>query len=179
MTIAALYPEYRQQAWRYARWLTGCDYDADEVVQDAFCKLAERESKGQLVTNDSNPAALLFTVVRNHSFDLLRRKKRLHSIAWNSIDEPLCPQQEASQRLEMVDLCSDLRQAISRLPQQWADALSLRVAGELPYDEIAEVMGCTRNQVRTWIYRARQQLATDLANYRSDNRTQYQVEHDW
>ena len=172
--IAALFPEYRQQAWRYARWLTGCDFDADEVVQDAFCKLAERESKGQAIVGDSNPAALLFTIVRNQSFDLLRRKKRHRSVALNSIAEPLSPHQEASQRLEMDDLCGDLRQAISKLPQQWADALSLRVAGELSYDEIAAVMECTRNQVRTWIFRARQQLAADLERYRSQN----QVEDD-
>jgi RNA polymerase sigma factor (sigma-70 family) len=174
MMIAALYPEYRQQAWRYARWLTGCDFDADEVVQDAFCKLAERESKGQTVAGDSNPAALLFTIVRNQSFDLLRRKQRQRSVALSSIDEPLSPHSEASQRLEMEDLCGDLREAISKLPQTWADALSLRVAGELTYDEIATVMQCTKNQVRTWIFRARQQLSADLSNHRTQN----QVEND-
>ncbi len=176
--IAALFPEYRQQAWKYARWLTGCDFDADEVVQDAFCKLAERESKGAAVSADANPAALLFTIVRNQSFDLLRRKKRDQTVTLNSIDEPLSPHQDASQRLELYDLCVDLREAIARLPQSWADALSLRVAGELSYDEIATVMQCTRNQVRTWIFRARRQLSADLEGFRSDNRSKSQVEHD-
>ena len=175
--IAALFPEYRQQAWKYARWLTGCDFDADEVVQDAFCKLAERESQGMAVSADLNPSALLFAIVRNQSFDLLRRKKKHRSVALNSIVEPASPMQDVSQRLELDDLCTDLRDAVSRLPQGWADALSLRVAGELSYDEIASVMDCTRNQVRTWIYRARRQLSADLAKHRSDTLSENRVEH--
>ena len=34
----------------------------------------------------------------------------------------------------------------------------LKLKGGLSYDQIAAVLGCTRAQVRTWIYRARRSL---------------------
>ena len=52
---------------------------------------------------------------------------------------------------------------MDELPNQWADALRLKVDGGLSYDEIARSLECTRAQVRTWIYRARRKLEEQLS----------------
>ena len=65
---------------------------------------------------------------------------------------------------EVVRIERTIREAIDQLPTSWADALRLRIDGELSYDDISKVLKCTKAQVRTWIYRARRQLERDLAH---------------
>lgn len=168
MLTAALYPEYRQQAWRYARWLTGCDDDADEIVHDAFCKLIGQErdhgrGQGDSAVPVANPVALLFAIVRNQSIDVLRKRRREHFLPIESIAALPAAEASLSGPLELRDLQDALREGVAGLPKAWADALCLKVAGELGYEEIAQVLGCSKNQVRTWIYRARKQLGASLA----------------
>jgi len=43
----------------------------------------------------------------------------------------------------------------------------LKVHGMLSYDEIAQTLDCTKAQVRTWIFRARQQLKKELEKQES------------
>ncbi len=57
---------------------------------------------------------------------------------------------------------TQIEQWLEQLPPEWADALKLKVNGQLSYAEIADVMNATHAQVRTWIYRARRQLETEL-----------------
>lgn len=52
--------------------------------------------------------------------------------------------------------------AIQDLPEEWAEALQLKVNANLSYDEIAKVLSATKNQVRMWIFRARKQLQAEL-----------------
>jgi RNA polymerase sigma-70 factor (ECF subfamily) len=164
MMIAALFPEYRQQAFRYARWLVGNECDAEEIVQDAFCKLAERNPPGGGVSDEQAPAALLFAMIRNQSIDVLRRRKRRNNVPLASIAEPVNREPDISHALELNELHTSVRRAFDKLPRHWAEALRLKVAGELSYEEIATVMEGTLGQVRTWIYRARKQLAVDLTD---------------
>jgi RNA polymerase sigma factor (sigma-70 family) len=55
-----------------------------------------------------------------------------------------------------------LYQLIDQLPPSWKDALHMRVMGGLSYLEISRALHCTPAQVRTWLYRARRQLADQL-----------------
>ena len=51
--------------------------------------------------------------------------------------------------------------ALAKLPDRWREALLLRTSG-LNYEEISEAMTCSKAQIRTWIFRARQQLISQL-----------------
>ena len=48
------------------------------------------------------------------------------------------------------------------MPKEWAESLNLKIHAKLSYQEIADVLDATHAQIRTWIYRARKQLALDL-----------------
>ena len=55
-----------------------------------------------------------------------------------------------------------IQQLVAELPEQWRQVLLLRINGELSYEEISQVVGCTVSQVRTWIYRGRRELEKKL-----------------
>ena len=152
---------------RYAQRLLANEADSEDVVQEAFCRLVARRSAA-LSTNGSSPgsefatsgetAAIFFKIVRNLCIDKLRRKKLQSNVDGQQWIE-------RTPGVELHAIAKETRQqvesALARLPERWRQALLLR-AYELNYEEISRVMNCTKPQVRTWIFRARQQLSCEL-----------------
>ncbi len=150
------------QATRYAMSIVRVWADAEEIVQEAFCRLIQsnRGSENPGLEIDSSSKALLFATVRNLSIDQLRKQKRRR---FEPLDVAQLPGKKVpfeGSRLWQLEL--GVQAILKDLPNQWSDALQLRINGDLSYDEIASVMGATHAQVRTWIYRARKQLEKDL-----------------
>ncbi len=136
---------------RYALALLRNSCDAEEAVQETFCRL-HAAGNG----HESDYRRRFFVTLRNHCIDLIRRKRVRREVAMGgAIDERT---EGPAQQLVGNETMLAVEDAIGQLPLQWQQSLQLRVYAELGYDEIASIMGATRNQVRTWIYRARRQL---------------------
>jgi len=63
---------------------------------------------------------------------------------------------------ETVD---QVRKAIARLPEHYRSALVLCEYEKMPYAQIAETLNASVPQVKTWIFRARRQLAEMLKEF--------------
>ena len=64
--------------------------------------------------------------------------------------------------LERDDVVREVRAAIARLPENQRMALLLAKYEELPYDEIAEVLGSSEKAIKSLIHRARENLRQSL-----------------
>jgi RNA polymerase sigma-70 factor, ECF subfamily len=62
-----------------------------------------------------------------------------------------------------------LRKAIKDLPPQMREVVYLRIAGDLKYREIADVMHISIETVKAHLYQARMQLRGKLAGYFTDS----------
>ena len=141
------------------------DADSEDVVQEAFCRLVAKQSPVDCDSLEARRlprpelAAFFFTIVRNLCVDKLRRSKARSNM---SAEDWI----ESSPTAEGYAIAKETRQQIeaglTRLPDHWRQALMLRAALELNYDEISHVMNSTKAQIRTWIFRARQQLSCEL-----------------
>ena len=58
-----------------------------------------------------------------------------------------------------------VRAAIDRLPEHFRAALVLCEYEGMPYVQIAEVLGASVPQIKTWLHRGRRQLAEMLRDY--------------
>jgi RNA polymerase sigma-70 factor (ECF subfamily) len=144
--------------WRYARRLLGNECDGEDVVQDAICRLIAKRQKEDWNPPANERAAIFAKVVRNLCIDKLRRTKPLSNAdAEQWFDRKASAEDAAIAR----ETRQQLGAAIDRLSDNWRGALLLRASG-LPYEEISQVMRVTKAQVRTWIFRARQQLISEL-----------------
>lgn len=65
---------------------------------------------------------------------------------------------------------AQVRRAIARLPENFRTALVLCEYENLSYAEIAQTLNASVPQVKTWIYRARRQLAEMLKDYEKAGR---------
>ena len=156
--VGLWFQQYSNRGVLYANSMVRSFSDAEEIVQDAFCRLLKCITVKPIET-ETRFRATFFTTIRNLCIDLLRRRKRRNDVSLESVSEPaterFAPEQyhEAEKRMETL---------IDGLPNPWAEALRLKVHGTLSYEEIAKALECSKAQVRTWIFRARKQLKEEI-----------------
>ncbi len=67
----------------------------------------------------------------------------------------------------MIDLeptAMAIRAAMSRLPQTQIEAVQLRIADDLPYSEVARILGCSEGAARVRVSRGLTTLAAQLGD---------------
>ena len=77
--------------------------------------------------------------------------------------EPGDSSQQSARRVAELD--EAFQRAIAQLPPEQRTAILLVVQQELPYEEIAEIMGVPVSSVKTWIHRARSRLRELLKDF--------------
>jgi RNA polymerase sigma factor (sigma-70 family) len=149
-------------AYNLAHWLTRDDHDAEDIVQEAYMRAYKRFS----TFTGENGRAWLLTIVRNCSYDLLRRNgtrsredafdEEMHSISTASACDP----EVTLLREEKAEL---VRNALTDLSPEYREILILREMEELSYSEIASTIGVPLGTVMSRLSRARTRLQQNLA----------------
>lgn len=143
-------------AYNVARWLTRNDQDAQDVVQDAMLR-AFRFFDGLR----GEPRPWLLSIVRNVCFSWLA-KNRPGDIA--PLDEEIADD-DAHNPESLVARNVDrrmLNEAIAALPAQFREVLVLRELEDLPYKDIARIVGIPIGTVMSRLARARRLLADSV-----------------
>jgi RNA polymerase sigma-70 factor (ECF subfamily) len=92
-----------------------------------------------------------------------RRRGRKPTTALEFAAEPGDSTQQSARRVAELD--EAFQRAIAQLPPEQRTAILLVVQQELPYEEIAEIMGVPVSSVKTWIHRARSRLRELLKDF--------------
>jgi RNA polymerase sigma factor (sigma-70 family) len=151
-----LYERHAARGLNYANAILHNENDAEEALQEAFCRLLTPIRKGSVDPARGGFRALFFGTLRNLCIDMLRRRRQAGHLSLDSVAEPAS--RAAGAAAASREAAEKIRAAFKFLPANHAEALQLRLNGKLSYDQIAGILGCTRAQVRTWIYRARRRL---------------------
>ena len=149
-------------AFNLARWLTGSDPDAEDVVQEAYLR-AVRFFAG---FRGGSSKAWFLAIVRNAAYTWLQRSQAHR--ATTSFDAEMHDVADGGQGPEL-DLLQgaarqDLLQALESLPAEFRETLVLRELEGLSYKEIAEVGGVPIGTVMSRLTRARQRLRQILTD---------------
>lgn len=135
----------------FARSLCGCRERADDLAQDTMLRAWAARDRYQAGTNFK---AWTFTILRNRFYSETRRD-RFHG-EYDELAAERILQAPASQD-QAVELADVLR-ALTALPASHREALILVAAGNLSYEEIAEICGVALGTVKSRICRARAML---------------------
>jgi len=159
LTDDALLP-HLDAAYNLARWLTGNDADAEDVVQDAFVRALG--SLDQFRGGDRR--AWLLAIVRNGCHSLYRRQRVREATDFDEAhhsDEQRTPSPE---RLAIDRERSDgVQRAIAALAPEFREVIVLRELEGLSYKDIAGIIASPIGTVMSRLSRARAQLQAALA----------------
>jgi RNA polymerase sigma-70 factor (ECF subfamily) len=155
--------ESAPRAVAYAASLLQDRAQAEDVVQDCYCRLLARQEHYDLA-RDGTP--LLFRSITNACINLGRRRRGYSLDA--GFDGEAAPEPadvRAVQPLDAVlhhELADAVSAGLAKLPVQQRAALELRVLG-YAQQEVADMLGLTVSHAGVLIHRARQALAKQLA----------------
>jgi RNA polymerase sigma-70 factor (ECF subfamily) len=149
-------------AYNLARWLTGNDHDAEDVVQESYL----RALKFFAGFRGGNSRPWLLTIVRNTCYTWLRRN-RMDDVT-TELDEELHGVDKTASNPEAVLLAaarSDMvKRALDELPVALREIVILRELEGMSYQEIAEVASVPIGTVMSRLSRARSRLQKLLAD---------------
>ena len=150
-------------AFNLARWLTGYDQDAQDVVQDAYL----RAFKFFDSYHGGDSRAWVLTIVRNCAYTWLRQNRM--GVVPAELDDDLEDTEAISPEgsyLQEADY-QRLREAIAALPVEFREVIILHELEGMAYKEIAAIASIPLGTVMSRLARARGWLQKSLIEDRN------------
>jgi RNA polymerase sigma-70 factor (ECF subfamily) len=156
---AALLAMYGLELARHLRRLVRDDATAEDLLQDTL--LRAHRALTRLGPRVQNERAWLYRIATNVALNHLRRVARERRALEGAARERIVA--ESSERSgESTELRDALWLKVAALPERQRVALTLRLADELDYAEIAERMGGTAQAARANVYQATKKLRMEV-----------------
>jgi RNA polymerase sigma-70 factor (ECF subfamily) len=143
-----------QAGYRYALSLCNDPAEAEDLAQEAWCRLAERERWARV-----QEKGLLFTTVRNLFIDRYRKARLAVFSSLDSVPEVPDPARPG----DLAAIRMDLEGALARLRPEEREAVFLQVVEGYTAAEIATLTGRARGTVLSLIHRAKGKLRRTLS----------------
>ncbi|MCC6405762.1 MAG: sigma-70 family RNA polymerase sigma factor [Planctomycetes bacterium] len=147
--------------------------EREDLVQEVFLRIVRNRERYE-------PTARFSTFLYRIAFNLaVNRTEREGSRDVQSLDggDDAAPRDFSdpnvvppSHALEREDVVGAVRAAIAELSPAQRMALILAKYEELPYEQIAEVMGTSEKAIKSMVHRARENLRARLAPYLTEER---------
>jgi RNA polymerase sigma-70 factor (ECF subfamily) len=147
---------------------------AEEVVQDAFVRVVQNAADFK---HEARFSTWLYTITRNLCIDQMRKRAlRRHP----SLDEPKraeegegpsLGEQTADSRANVersavsVEIRERVLAAVEQLPDEQREVFLMREVSNLPFKEIAEIVGVPENTVKSRMRYALERLQAALSEY--------------
>lgn len=155
-TVDRLVVEHLPRALRFARHLTGSDHAAEEVVQEALCRILKR---WRSYRGESSFGTWMLQVVVNVNRDRQRKRPDRGPAAVEDLVSGLpSPDDEA----EATELHTRIRLAIDRLPTRQREIALLSLGEGLPAREVAKILETTEANVHMCVHLARKRIAKEI-----------------
>lgn len=158
-SFGILYERYLDQIYNYIFFqVNGNHHETEDLTEEVF--LRAFTTVLDKPRNQANFKALVYRIAHNLVIDSYRTKKTEVDLEKVEVISEKLPNPEAT--LENVQLSKELAEAIKTLKPNLQEVIILRYILDLSTDEIAEIMGISRNYVRVLQYRALQNLKVKI-----------------
>ena len=158
--LVSLLREIEHHVYRTAYYLLNHEQDALDAAQEAlirvYTKINSYEEKAQFRT-------WVQRIVTNICIDKFRRKRPSvsideHELVFHAGDD-------VEGEVMLAYAAEEIREAIGKLPDHHRTVVVLRYLQDFSYNEIAESLDLPLNTVKSYLFRARQQLQVLLQDF--------------
>jgi RNA polymerase sigma-70 factor, ECF subfamily len=157
--------QYRYLVERYHRGLiqhlynlTRSDQLAEDVAQEAFIRAYDKLAQ---YNPDYAFSTWLYKIADNIAYRNLKQAKPTTDIS--EVENLIPDDQPTPPELAEVSFTKDsVREAVQTLPVAYQQVIALYYWDNFNYEEIANIIGHPVGTVRTWLFRAKEQLRKEL-----------------
>ncbi len=148
LSFRKIYEAYYMQVFLFATRLMKSDNSAEDIVQQAFIKIWETRDR---IDISKNFKSYLFTITRNLIIDALKKISHDKSLIEKMFINMKAFEENSFSLLLQKEISRLHQEAINNLPRQRKIVYKLSREGELNYEEIASLLGISKNTVRNQI----------------------------
>jgi RNA polymerase sigma-70 factor (ECF subfamily) len=152
LNFQGLYESYAPDVYRFSYWLAGNGLDAEDITSETFVRAWAKRN----TIHTETLKAYLFTIARNVFLEQRRKGKRQVALEDVHADPAPGPETAVQSQLEL----DEIRRILRTYPECDRTAFILRVQHELPYAEIARVLGLSLSSAKVKVHRVRKKLLT-------------------
>jgi len=149
-----LYEANAPDVYRFALWMTGNRYEAEDITSETIIRAWARKSNIRTETLK----AYLFTIARNIYLENLRKQRRQIILDDLHPDPAPGPEKVVESQLEI----QRVQRILQTIPEIDRAAFVMRVQHELPYAEIARALGLSLTATKVKVHRVRKKLLVSL-----------------
>src|SRR6266481_10209212 len=149
-TLGVLFDRYQRPLYNFYSKLTGDRVLSEDLVQEVFLRILKYR---QSYRPGTPFRAWIYQIARNARVDHFRRAPR--NVALNPEMAPAVETGDPAQQQQESEL---LHRALMELPEEKRELLVLCRFQELPYEEVARLVGCGVATVKVRIHRALMEL---------------------
>ncbi len=160
-----LFEAYKDRVFSIARYSLGDEAAADDVTQQIFVKLITRIGQFR---GESEFTTWLYRLVINSCLDARRKRRRYLPVSEFEPMQNTANQRSPETRYARREVADSVRLAISGLKPKMRLPILLKYIEGLSYEEIAEVLGCSKGTVASRLNRAHKALAKRLSHLRDE-----------
>ncbi len=153
---------FKNKMYRLALRIVGNAPEAEDVVQEVMIKVWKKRDYLETV---NNLEAWCMTLTKNEAIDQTRSKHR-RTVGMETQYDMRDHGNDVHRNLEVSETLKTVKRYIDELPEKYKIVVHLRDIEEMSYDEIAQVSGFTKEQVKVYLHRGRKKLREQLVNLR-------------
>lgn len=150
LSFQDLYDSYATEIYRFAVWLTGNNFEADDITSETFIRAWAHHKR----IHTETLKAYLFTIARNVFLEQRRKGKRQVPLDTVYADPAPGPDKLVESRLELLKI----KKILKTLPEIDRTAFILRVYNDLPYAEIARILKLSLAATKVKVHRVRKKI---------------------
>ncbi len=166
-----LFEAYKVPVYNFVLRMIGRVHDAEDILQEVFVKMHQ---KLPTLRESKYFTAWLFRVAKNETINYLNKHRRkafdsIENYEQSFVDNVMMAetgeQNNPGDETEQVELEQTLQKALNELPETIRASFILGVIEGYSYKEVATMLDCSINNVKTRVFRARTLLNKKLRPY--------------
>lgn len=155
----AIFQHYERQIYGFIYRMMGNPDDANDLTQECFIRAYRALPQ---TSNDLNVSAWLHRIASNACLDVLRRRKRIRWLPWESHKHEPLLHGRALDDPERNAISNETQVIVQRVLAQMSPrnrmALILREYEGMSCEDIGEIMGLSRSAVKSVLFRGREEF---------------------
>ena len=148
--LGVLFDRYQMPLFNFFYKMTGNHGTSEDLVQEVFVRILKYR---QTYRAGTPFRAWMYQIARNARVDVFRKQRP--EVSWEPEMEPAVAPVDSAQERQETQM---LHRALMQMPPEKKEVLILSRFQGLKYEEIAQLLGCEVNTVKTKVHRALQEL---------------------
>lgn len=158
-----VYRAYFKDVYHFLTGLSGTPSLAEELCQETFFKAMKALGR---YDGKQDIRAWLFTIARNTYYSHCRKQKRL--ISQEDLPREISGGVWVEEGLTDRETAFEIHQFLHTMGEPYKEVFTLRVFGELPYEQIGRLFGKSPGWARVTFFRAKLQIVAHMEAKRDE-----------